>query len=143
LSGVPLSDNPERVKRVFVNSVEYEVENVWRHGPYVIFKFHGIDSRSDAEKLTGLDVTIPFEERTALPEGEYFQTDLLGCSVLTREGKEVGVVKGWQEYGGPQLLEVQAGEKEILIPFAKSICVEIDVPGRKIVVDLPEGLAEL
>ncbi len=98
---------------------------------------------SDAEKLAGGDVEIPFEERASLPEGEYFQTDLVGCSVVTLEGKEIGVVERWQEYGGPQLLEVKAGDKEILIPFAKSICVEIDVPGRRIVVDLPEGLTDL
>ena len=89
------------------------------------------------------DVEIPFEERAQLPEGEYFQTDLVGCAVVACDGKEIGIVDGWQEYGGPQLLKVRAGEKEILVPFAKSICVEIDVPGRKIVVDLPEGLIDL
>jgi len=119
------------------------VENVWRHAGHVVFKFRGIDSMSDAEKLAGGDVEIPFEERAQLPEGEYFQTDLVGCAVVTRDGKGIGIVDGWQEYGGPQLLKVKAGDKEILVPFAKSICVEIDVPGRKIVVDLPEGLLDL
>jgi 16S rRNA processing protein RimM len=119
------------------------VENVWRHAGHVVFKFRGVDSMSDAEKLSGGDVEIPFEERAQLPEGEYFQTDLVGCAVVACDGKEIGIVDGWQEYGGPQLLKVKAGEKEILVPFAKSICVEIDVPGRKIVVDLPEGLLDL
>jgi ribosomal 30S subunit maturation factor RimM len=42
------------------------------------------------------------------------------------------------------LLEVRAAAgKDVLIPFAKAICVEIDVPGRRIVVDLPEGLDDL
>ena len=42
LSAVPLSNNPERVGRVFVNDIEYEVENAWRHGEYVVFKFSGV-----------------------------------------------------------------------------------------------------
>jgi ribosomal 30S subunit maturation factor RimM len=45
--------------------------------------------------------------------------------------------------GGPLLLEVRGEGKPILIPFVKAICVEIDVPGRRIAVELPEGLKDL
>ncbi len=138
-----MSENPERVRRVFVNGVEYQVENVWRHGDRVVFKFQGVESIADAEKLSGADVEIPRDERAVLPDGEYYQSDLVGCSVVTRQGESIGTVQGWQEYGGPPLLEINAHGRELLIPFAKSICVEIDVPGRRIVVDLPEGLSDL
>lgn len=126
-----------------MNGAEYQVESVWRHGESVVFKFRGVDSISAAEELAGADVTIPLEERAALPDGEYYQTDLVGCAVVTRQGEPVGTVEGWQEYGGPPLLEVNAGGRELLIPFARSICVAIDIAARKIVVDLPEGLTEL
>lgn len=140
VAAIPLSDNPERIRRAIVNGQTYEVENVWRHGDHVIFKFRGVDSIDSAEALAGADIMIPVEERAALPEGEYFQTDLVGCAVVTREGVTVGTVTGWQEYGGPPLLEVDAHGKEALIPFAKSICVNIDLGSRRITVDLPEGL---
>jgi 16S rRNA processing protein RimM len=143
LAAIPFSDHPERMRRVFVNGREYTVENVWRHGDRVVFKFEGIDSISAAETLSGSDVAIPLEDRAVLPVGEYYQTDLVGCSVVTREGTLVGTVDGWQEHGGPPLLEVSVNGKEVLIPFAKSICVEIDLPGHRIVVDLPEGLVDL
>jgi ribosomal 30S subunit maturation factor RimM len=45
--------------------------------------------------------------------------------------------------GGPLLLEVSGEGKPILIPFVKAICVEIDVPGRRIAVELPVGLKDL
>lgn len=128
---------------MFVNGIEYQVENVWRHGDRVVFKFQGVDSIADAEKLSGADVGIPRDERAVLPDGEYYQSDLVGCSVITRKGESIGTIQGWQEYGGPPLLEVNAHGRELLIPFAKSICVEIDVPGRRVVVDLPEGLSDL
>ncbi len=143
LTAIPFSADPERVRRVFVNGQEYAVENVWRHGGRIVFKFTGVDSISAAETLAGADVAIPKQDRAVLPDGEYYQTDLVGCTIVTREGKPIGTVEGWQEHGGPPLLEVRAGGKELLIPFARSICVEIDVPGRRIVVDLPEGLDEL
>ena len=140
---VPLSDTPERVRRVFINGVEYGVESVWRHGDHIVFKFTGVDSISAAEPLAGSDICIPAEERPALPDGEYYQTDLIGCSVVKRSGETIGTVTDWLELGGPPLLEVNANGREFLIPFAKSICVEIDMRNRRIVVDLPEGLTEL
>jgi ribosomal 30S subunit maturation factor RimM len=54
------------------------------------------------------------------------------------------VVTGWQEYGGPGLLEVERPDGgRILVPFARSICTEIDLEARSIRVDLPEGLEDL
>lgn len=128
---------------MFVNGAEYDVEQIWRHGERFVFKFRGVDSISAAEALAGADVLIPREERAHLPAGEYYQADLVGCSVVTREGENIGTVEGWQEYGGPPLLQVDSNGRSVLIPFAKSICIEIDVPRRRIVVDLPEGLRDL
>jgi 16S rRNA processing protein RimM len=120
------------------------VESVWEHRGGLIFKFGGVDSISEAELLQGAEVRIPVEARRKLPEGEYFQSDLVGCEVVERaSGDRLGVVTGWQEYGGPPLLEVKGEGEPLLIPFARSICVEIDVGGRRILVDLPEGLRDL
>lgn len=44
------------------------------------------------------------------------------------------------EYGGTPLLELESG---LLIPFARAICTEIDPQGRRIVVQLPEGLKDV
>lgn len=145
LAAIPLSRHPERSRRVIVNGMELEVEEVWTYRDLAIFKFQGIDSISAAEALVGADVCIPSEQRATLPEGEYYQSDLIGCDVVERKtGETIGTVEAWQECGGPALLEVKGKNgREILIPFAKSICVRIDPPARRIEVDMPEGLNEL
>jgi 16S rRNA processing protein RimM len=122
-----------------------EIESVWQHRGALIFKFRGVDSISDAEMLARHEVRIPIESRAPLPEGEFYQSDLIGCEVVERAGGTLGIVSGWKEVGGPALLEVDApGRPEpILVPFAKAICVEIDPAARRIVVELPEGLKEL
>ena len=57
--------------------------------------------------------------------------------------RTVGVVTEVEEYGGAPLLKVEAADgREILIPFARSICKEIDVASKTIRVELPEGLLE-
>jgi len=120
-----------------------EVERTWMHGDHLIFKFKGVDTISDAERLAGADVSIPMEARAQVTEGEYYQSDLLGCEVF--EGvRLLGTVAGWQETGGPVLVEVTTAQgKELLIPFAKAIFTKIDLEQRRIDVKLPDGLLDL
>jgi 16S rRNA processing protein RimM len=145
-----MTDYPERyqgLRRAFVGGTEYAVERVWYHKERPIFKFQGVDSISAAEALAGKDVCVPAEDRLKLPEGEYFFSDLVGCRVVdAASGAQVGTVSGWQEIGpgSPVLLEVDAGGRDpVLVPFASKLLKKIDVKGREIRVELPEGLAEL
>ena len=149
LTAVSLSSNPERfseLKDVILwgkdgTALDRAVENVWWHQGVLIFKFAGVDSISDAEKLNGCEVRIPASERITLEPGAYFDSDLIGCRVHDRiTGREIGTVAALQDAGGPGLLELQDGT---LIPFARGICVSIDIEKRMILVDLPEGLLEL
>ena len=121
-----------------------QIERVWSHDGRPVFKFSGIDSISEAEPWQGADVLVPDAERARPEAGEYSHADLIGCSLLPENGAAVGVVRGVEEYGGPALLRVEtAGGREILVPFAKSICREIDVAAKTIRVEIPEGLLEL
>jgi 16S rRNA processing protein RimM len=100
-----------------------------------------VDSISEAERLVGAEVRIPIAERTPLEPGEFFQSELMGCEVIDRRtGESLGRVEGWEDSGGAGLLAVEGG---LLIPFARSICVEIEPAARRIVVELPEGLKDL
>jgi 16S rRNA processing protein RimM len=138
LAAFPLTEHPERLKTVYVREKPLEVERAWMHKDRLILKFRGVDTRNDAEKLEGAEVSIPAEERPPAPEGEYYLADLVGCEVFDAD-RRLGVVTGWQDNGGPALLEVG----DLLIPFAREICVEIDVEGRRIGVNAPEGLLDL
>lgn len=123
-----------------------EIEWARRHRGRVILKFRGVEDIGRARALAGTTVCIPQQERPPAPPGEYYHADLLGCEVLERKsGRRLGLVTGWLEAGGPGLLEVtgEEADQELLIPFARSVCVEINVAARRILVDLPEGLEEL
>ena len=146
LAAVPLSSRPERYQSLkevilFGDGSQHQVESVWWHESRLIFKFAGIDSISAAEPLAGAEVRIPREQRAALESGEFYLSDLIGCEVIEqRTGASLGQVVSWSDAGGSGLLELAGG---LMIPFARSICVEIDPAARRIVVNLPEGLKEL
>ena len=151
VTAVTLSGKPERyqaLREVFLfaeggpaGGEKFQIENTWFHGATLVFKFRGIDTISDAEGLYGREVCIPASQRMTLDEGEYFQSDLIGCEVVDRRtGESVGRVTGWDDGGGSGLLVV---DSDLLVPFARSICVEINPAAKRIAVELPEGLKDL
>ncbi len=83
-----------------------------------MLKFAGVDSISAADRFRNSDLWVPMSDRAALPAGDYFRTDLIGCSVLDEANGEIlGTVEGWQQYGGAPLLETTVEGREVLIPF--------------------------
>ncbi|MEQ1884472.1 MAG: ribosome maturation factor RimM [Bryobacteraceae bacterium] len=122
----------------------FQVEEIWRHDGRPVFKFEGIDSISDAEAWEHAEILVRGEDVAPPEEGEYSFADLIGSQVVRLSGEPLGVVKSIEEYGGPLLLNVEAKDgRQILVPFARSICKEIDAAARIIRVELPEGLTEL
>jgi 16S rRNA processing protein RimM len=121
-----------------------EVEHYWNHDGRPVFKFAGIDSISEAEQWQGADILAPEAERVVPEDGEYTYADLIGCRVVDSGMTPIGVVSGVEDYGGPPLLRMEAEDgREILVPFARSICKEINVAEKIIRVELPAGLLEL
>jgi 16S rRNA processing protein RimM len=146
ITAISLSSKPERYSALqevylFGSGERREIETTWFHNGTLIFKFRGVDSISDAELLSGLEVRVPLAERTPLEAGEFFQSDLIGCEVIEHSsGIRIGAVTDWDDGGGTGLLVV---EGHLLIPFVRAICVEIDPAAKRIAVELPPGLKEL
>jgi 16S rRNA processing protein RimM len=119
-----------------------KIEEIWWHDGRPVFKFLGIDSISDAEHWAGADVLVDDSEREQPEEGAYSYADLIGCVLWDRE-KRAGVVRAVEDFGGGPLLEVKLEDgRDVLVPFARSICKEIDVAGKTIRAEVPEGLLE-
>jgi len=156
-----LTDFPEKFnerKRVWLlvdSSAPREME-LWAHwlpktsggAGEVVLHFGGVDSINDAEKLRGLVVAIPREERAALGEDEYYAGDLMGCllvDVAVIPEREVGVIEDVDRDAGPVALLVvrKSGGHEILVPFAKAYLRRIDLDGKRVEMALPDGLVEI
>lgn len=123
--------------------VPVELIEAWTHKDDWVLKFAGVDSVEQAERFRGADVWVPLTERSELPGGEFFQSDLVGLPVIDAvSAKAFGVVEDVQQYGGPPLLVLQCEGREVLIPFVPAIC-RVDLVGKVIRATLPDGLLEL
>lgn len=146
-----LTDFPERFaqhKQVWLGksatqarSVELEQHRL--HQGRVLLKFKGCDTRNEAELLRDHHVMIPRASLANLPPDKFFHFDLIGCALVTSSGETLGVVSDVQDYGAAPLLVAEINGREVMIPLAGSICTEIDTAGKRIVVELPEGLLDL
>jgi 16S rRNA processing protein RimM len=78
-----------------------------------------------------------------LGPGQYYLHDLVGCRVETTGGFAVGDVVRVERAVGTPVLVIAAANDEVMVPFAEEICRKVDVAGRTIVIEPPEGLLEL
>ena len=107
------------------------VESVRVIGNSPLVKISGVDTPEAAKLLAGWDITVDRTFAAALAAGEYYQSDLVGLSVLAN-GVAVGTVAS--VYDGPQsvLLEVQTENGSRLLPFMDRFVGDIDVEARTI-----------
>ena len=127
---------------------ELELEDFWPHKGRMVLKFAGIGSIDSAATLTGAEIQIPREQRAQLEAGSFYVSDLVGCRVFASEGgaavRELGPVTNVLFGAGEApLLEVREGTRELLIPFVEGYTKQVDLDGRRIELELPEGMLEL
>jgi 16S rRNA processing protein RimM len=120
-----------------------EIEDLWPHKGLLIFKFAGVDSISDAERIVGAELQVPRTERAQLEPGWTYVSDLVGCALFDHS-REVGRVEDVQFGAGEApLLIIGSGDKTFAIPFAEAYLERVDVPHRQLRMNLPEGIFEI
>jgi 16S rRNA processing protein RimM len=123
---------------------QLQLAEYWPHKGGMVLKFEGVDSIEEAETLLRSEIQIPASERAELEEGACFVSDLLGCLVLNA-GAELGQVADVNFGAGaaPLLIVKNDGGQEYMIPFVESFTTKLDLKGKRIEMQLPEGMLEL
>jgi 16S rRNA processing protein RimM len=121
-----------------------QIEEKWFHGNRLVLKFADFNRIEEARDLVGFDLAVPATERVRLASDSFYEWELAGCRVETISGQHIGEVKEIMRTGGVEILTVvdQTG-REMLVPMASDICVDIDIENKLIRIDPPEGLLEL
>ncbi len=112
-----------------------------RNSPFL--KLKGIDTLAAADGLAGRDVFVEPGAFRRLEADRFYDFEVLGRRVVAGDGTEVGEVAGILETGGPALLVVKRGEREVYVPLVEGVVTRIDREAGVVVIDPPDGLLDL
>lgn len=111
------------------------IEDSRPHGTGLIVKFVGFDNPEKARLLTGKTIEIERSQFPELPKNEFYWSDLVGLTVINKNGDILGKVSYLMETGSNDVLVVK-GEKEIAIPYMPgSVVLNVDLEKQEIQVD--------
>lgn len=109
----------------------------------LILSVEGIGDRTAAETLRGAILEADVD-LTDAGEDEFHDLALVGLAVRHSDGSELGTIAEVLHLPGQDVLAVTRTDGgELLVPFVRQIVPEVDVAGGFVVVELPDGLAEL
>jgi 16S rRNA processing protein RimM len=114
----------------------------WQNGRLVL-SLAGVADRTAAEGLRGalLEADVDLAEGD---QDEYHDLALVGLEARDEQGTLLGRVSEVLHLPGQDLLAVARPDApELLVPFVRAMVPTVDVPGGFVVLDLPDGLAEL
>lgn len=107
----------------------------------LVARVRGVVDRTGAEGLNRVALYVARDKLgTPEDEDEFFAADLVGLDAVDAEGIAVGRILSVPNYGGGDLLEIAPakGGPSALLPFTRAFVPSLDIPGRRIVVALPE-----
>lgn len=99
----------------------------------------GVTDRNKAEGLTHTELWIDRDRLPALDADEIYYADLIGMAVLDKTGKEIGHVKAVDDFGAGPLLDITHGGDSHYLPFTQDNVPEVDMTGKRLTIDPPDG----
>lgn len=121
---------------------ELTVVSLKVQGRAYVAQFEELADVDEARSLVGEDVFLPEDRLPPAGEGEYYHYQLIGLSVETTQGRQVGILQSIIQTGGNDVYVVDFQGREILIPAVEEIICEIDLARNRMVIDPPEGLVD-
>ena len=148
---VPWTDYPEQFEdieyayvktrddyeRLTLSGVKYQKGNI-------IVRFREITDINDAEKYKNRVLYAERDMLGELPDGVYYIADLIGLTVVTDDGREIGKISDVINTGASDIYEVKReGMKNLLIPVTDETVLDVDIDGGSVTVHLIDGLEDL
>jgi 16S rRNA processing protein RimM len=143
-----LTDFPERFKTEQKLKIgqgnaarELTLEICTLHRGQLLMKFKEIETLEEAVKYRDKFISVTSDELYPLPEGAYYQFQLIGMKVYDLEKGFLGLVIDILETGANDVYVIKSDVYgEILIPAIKQVIHEVDLTNQCMRVQLLPGL---
>ncbi len=119
------------------------IESAELIGGRPVVRIKGYESKEEVSRLTNLIIVLPGELAVDLPEGLYYQFDLVGCKVLGEDGTEYGILEEILFYPANDLYRIKKDNSgEFLLPVVDKFIKGVDIEKKEIIIEPPDGLIE-
>ena len=148
---VPYSGEPDTIaslKSVILKGPKGEEETFTvvtaaAHGRKLLLSLRDFDSINQVQHLVGRELYAGRDQLPELEPGEYYWCDLIGLSVVTDQGENLGTLAEIIATGSNDVYVVRDGEREYLIPAVEDVVLQVNLDGQVMTVSPPEGLLDL
>jgi 16S rRNA processing protein RimM len=124
-----------------VEKLPLTVAQVRAHKSTLLIRFQEWNNINQAEVFKGAWLTVPEEEEVTDENDGFFFHQIIGCQVVTTDGKQVGRVKEILPLPANDVWVVsREGKADLLIPYIEDIIKEVDINQQVITMEWMEGL---
>lgn len=125
----------ENLKEMVVGGKKYAVENLQSKPNGVFAKFAGVEDRTLAENLRGLNVEVDRKDLNELAENEFYFEDLIGAKVVDEAGQNIGEIEDIEQYGAADVIVVNQNGRLYSVPFLSDIFIKFIASEKMMIVD--------
>ena len=137
-------DTLQSLEQLFVNTggkwEQLSLRNCQGYDDFAILAFQEIKDRTEAETFRGYEIFADQVELPQLADDEYFLEDLVGCSVVDEQEKHIGKVVEVLTPASHDILVVQEGNTETMVPLVDEWVLEVDIDAKRIQINSVEEL---
>ncbi len=142
-------DSPETYENlesvfVLVNNklVPFFISSISIHSSKTIIHFEDMDSREDAEAVSGKEIYLPLDFLPQLPNDQFYFHEIIGFDLIEND-KVLGKVENVFNFSSQNLISTLIDDKEVLIPIQDEIIEQVDKDQKVVRVSLPDGLLDV
>jgi 16S rRNA processing protein RimM len=93
----------------------------------LVVKFEGVNTRDEAEALTGLGLFVDREKLPPPDDNEFYISDLIGMQAINRNGSVIGEIVEVPNFGADDMLEIRPDKgASFYLPLTSQTVPEID-----------------
>ena len=110
---------------------------------FVILGFNEFHTLNEVEALRGCSLLVERKNAVSLDKDEYYIADLLDIEVIDEQKNLHGKITDVLKTGANDVYQIQLDDgRELLLPAIADCIIQVDIEGRKMVIQILEGLLE-
>lgn len=134
---VSLTDFPDRFapgSELVMDGCSHQVEWSRQQRTRFILKLRDLDTRTAAEAHRGRYLEVPDSELRPLPEGRWYHHQLVGLTVTTEDGRDLGTLTEVMSLPANDVWVAKDGVVDRLIPATRDAVLDVDLEARQVTV---------